>query len=541
MGCTAAKVPITAQNSLLVCGKLWLQQTLPSRIRSQSTEFHSNLQGQDVKKLSIILLVVLLAIVLIAPVITGKALKEGQIAELARVSETNPDIDIALAETDSGWFSSNYQYQISFVLPDMTEPTTLSVDATHFHGPLTIGAVSAGEAPRVGLSSYTWTADVFAQLAEALKESDPEASEFLQQLPQVFGSGVVDFDGSTRSEAVLSAFSISKNSSAITSSDLVVNVTTKANGEIAAAALAVDKLAANIVSEESDSVLVLEGLAFDFASTASLAGMPIGDGNMTLKNLEIEAPELRLKASELVSSSVVDLSNDLLSYVTNVSAGGFSYNDFEIGPSTVQTSYSGLHLPSLLEMQEINARFAAPADASEEQVSELLVQQGQASQGVMLELLLNKPSIETHWDIEIFQQSAKLDLALNLDAITNEMATTMREIPAMGLIQMTGLVAGNLDLALPQQLVNSGAAYYVETSAADPNAEPMTQEQKQQAAEMISQMPVSTGYMIDDNGILTTKLELANGQTTLNGQPFPLLQLISQYAAQMSQQAPVQP
>jgi uncharacterized protein YdgA (DUF945 family) len=286
---------------------------------------------------------------------------------------------------------------------------------------------------------------------------------------------------------------------------------------------------------DGESVIELNNLAVDFAATASLGGMPIGDGQMQLGKLIVKSPGIDLEVQQLSSSSKVDLRNNLLSYVANVDLDGLSYNGLDIGSSSVQTSYNGLHLPTLLEMQEINARFAPPADATEDEMMALLIQQGEASQSAMLELLLYKPALKSQWDIAVFEDTAKLEVDINLNSLTDELADAMRQNPAMGLLQIAGVVAGTLELALPQKLVDNGATYYVETLAADPFAEPMTAEQKQQTAVMMSQIPLRMGYMVDDNGTLKATIELANGETTLNGQPFPLLQLISQYASQFGQ------
>ncbi|MFT5064151.1 MAG: hypothetical protein ACI91G_001524 [Gammaproteobacteria bacterium] len=100
---------------------------------------------------------------------------------------------------------------------------------------------------------------------------------------------------------------------------------------------------------------------------------------------------------------------------------------------------------------------------------------------------------------------------------------------------MAGVIGGTLELALPQKLVENGATYYLETQAADPFAEPMTAEKRQQTAVTMGQIPLRMGYMVDDNCTLKATIELANGETTLNDQPFPLLQLISQYDSQFGQ------
>jgi uncharacterized protein YdgA (DUF945 family) len=483
-----------------------------------------------VKKL-VIAAALLLIIVLVAPGIAGKLLKQGQVAEIARVSESNPDINIALKEIDSRWFSSDYQYSISFILPGEEQPTTLDFNATHFHGPVSIGALASGAVPQLGMSSYTWTAEVFAQLAEATADSDPEASEFLRHLPDLSGSGVVGFDGGTSGQALLEGFTMENESGSISSSDIILHLTTNANGEAESAAITIDRFYGYSTDFDGESVIELNNLAVDFAATASLGGMPIGDGQMQLGKLIVKSTGIDFEVQQLSSSSKVDRGNDLLSYAANLDLDGLSYNGLNIGSSSVQASYNGLHLPTLLEMQEINARFVPPADATEDEMMALLIQQGEASQRSMLELLLYKPALKSQWDIAVFEDNAKLAVDINLNSLTDELADAMRQNPAMGLLQMAGVVAGTLELALPQKLVNNGATYYLETQA----AEPMTAEQKQHTAVMMSQIPVRMGYMVDDNGTLKATIQLANGETTLNGQPFALLQLISQYASQFGQ------
>lgn len=481
------------------------------------------------KKILIAASVTLLAI-LIAPAMTGKALQEGHAAELERVSSNNPNLNISVTDIDSGWFSSGYQYRVSFLIPGDSQLTAVDVSARHFHGPLSVGAIASGEMPKLGLSSYTWRSDTFAQLAEAIADSDPQAAEFLRYLPDVAGHGVVSFSGATSGQVLIPEFVIENDGGSVSSSDIVVDISTTAAGEVASAAVTLDHLRGQVVDLNAPLLFELDDLSVDFVAITSLAGMPIGDGEIHLGKLSINTAELELGVYGINSVSTVDLSSGLLGYESDISLQSLNYNDLDIGQSSAVTHYNGLHLPTVRELQAINARFAPPVGATKEQTNALLIQQGEASQAAMLDLLLHKPSIETHWDVSVFEEHGKLDLTLNLDSLSDDQANTLRLNPASGLLQISRFVTGQLQLALPPQIVDNAATYIVEAQAADPMSQPMTPEQKQQAAQIISQVPVTMGYLVDNNGILTGNLALENGETTLNGQPFPLFQLISKYA-----------
>lgn len=490
------------------------------------------------KKLALAAVLLLIAL-LIAPLFTGKLLQEGQVQALARQSQSNPNLDISAEQTASGWFSSDYQYKVSMILDGDDQPTTFDIYATHFHGPLSIGAVTRGQIPSLGLSSYTWRGDLFAQWANALADDDPDTSELLSRLPGLKGSGVVWFDGSTNNHAVLEAFTIENTDGSISSSDVTLHAASKPNGEISSAAVTVDQLSGASVDQSGESIFNIKQLNLNFAAVSSLAGMPIGDGELQLESLTIKSPGVDFDAQRLSSTSIVNLDNDLLSYDTQFDVESIRYQDAHIGQSSINASYSNLHLPTLLVMQHINAKYAPPADASEAEVEALLVQQGTVSQTAMLELLLHKPSLTSQWNIAAYDDNVVLDFALNLDSISEKHSAVMRRDPALGLRQIGNLAAGTLDLSAPAALADAVAAFVVEKQAdqmaAETGSADMSPEQKQQLTQMLRQTPITMGYVSETDGKVKTLVEMTKGQVTINGRPFPLIHLISQYASQQAQ------
>lgn len=476
----------------------------------------------------------LLIVVLVAPGVVGKFLNSAQQAEAIRLTENNPELDLELEVVEERWFSSDYVYGVTYTPPEQ-QPVDISINVTHYHGPITVGAISSDAATTFGLSSYSWSSDVFKQLAAATASQDPQMSQLLARLPTITGTGDVDLAGNSNFTALIPSTTLNNDTAELSSSDILLSGRATAAGELSQFTVSLDKLSS--YTPETQTQFELSALNVDFKSTASLAGMPIGDGNMSVERIMLSSPTLSLDMKSLNSSSTVDIDQQLLAYSTTFEAESLNLNGFDVGKSVVHTNYAGLHTPSLQNLQN-HSQTQPPADATEDEKMAFFNQQLETTQASLLELVLHKPSVDTQWDIGVFGDSAKFDLNLNLEALDADTANELRATPMVGLAQVANITAGSFNMTLPPAVVNNGASYYVDLQAAEAAAmgQEMTAEQKAQTVEMMIQMPVMMGYLVDDNGSLKANIELSGGETTLNGQPFPLMQMLSQYAAQLEHQ-----
>lgn len=472
------------------------------------------------KRIPIIVIGLVVLFLLVTPfaigVINANALEE-RVAEI----DKNMPFDFALEDFERGWFSSSGRLVFSLgpdflaQYPELaTDPAmgmvlaqTLPINLEVGHGPLLLS-----DGFGFGTASVKATLSPDNQLSLL-------AEQFLG-MPYVFEMrGRAGF-GSFTYEGEIPPGELAMGNESFTMSGVEFSGMWTPKAQDLEATLASMELQSPFASAIVDSIELN-----NHATMTSPDSMPLSDGTLSVKRITVSNPLLG-------GTPMFDL-NDVVMTNNVVEAEESGYLD-----SSVMLQMGNLIVQG---MEVSNAALGFHVDHISSEAADMFVAFGREMQGVsdpdvilamltpLAEPLLAGGPVFSIDPMRLGMREGDIDGHLRIAVAPDTLNMAMLQDP-MGAVAALGALTGELELTAAKPLVQMIASMIVSqqmVGIAGPEGQPISPQEAQMMAQgqvgQLLGMLAAQNLIIDEGDTYTTRIDLANGMPTANGQPLNLL------------------